>query len=105
MLTSYERFLRGERKLIRNNQNKEVTITKKGLSDAVLHNHMRDLRTLFNAAKTKYNDEELGIVRIPHYPFKKYKIGSPPLTRKRNLESSVILSWLVPKPNRKAGPN
>lgn len=97
MLTNYERFLRGERELIRNNQNKDVTITKKGLSDAGLHNHMRDLRTLFNAARDKYNDEELGIVRIPHYPFKKYKIGSPPLTRKRNLESSVILKLIGTK--------
>jgi hypothetical protein len=38
---------------------------------------MRDLRTLFNAPKGKYNDDDLGIIRIPHYPFKKYKIGTP----------------------------
>jgi integrase len=101
MLTSYEHFLRGERELIRNNQNKDVTINKKGLSDAGLYNHMRDLRTLFNAARAKYNDEELGIVRVPHYPFKKYKIGSPPLTRKRNLESGLILRLI----NTKTEPN
>jgi integrase len=45
---------------------------------------MRDLRTLFNAACGKFNNEDLGIHRIKHYPFKKYKVGSAPLTRKRN---------------------
>lgn len=63
-------------------QTKEKTID--GLSDSGLHNHMRDLRTLFNAAFNKYNNEELGIYKIKHYPFKKYKVGSAPLTRKRN---------------------
>jgi hypothetical protein len=43
---------------------------------------MRDLRTLFNAAREKYNDEDLGIVKIPHYPFKKYKVGTPPQQQK-----------------------
>ena len=105
MLTNYERFLRGEREQIRTNQlNKEVTLTKKGIGDAGLYNHMRDLRTLFNAARAKYNDEELGIVRIPHYPFKKYKIGSPPLTKKRNLESGVILKLIntITEPDSRA---
>lgn len=39
---------------------------------------MRDLRTLFNAAKNRYNEEDIGIFRIKHYPFKKYKVGTPP---------------------------
>jgi integrase len=86
MLISYERFLRSERTMERPNGQKSVTTTKtvKGVSDSGLHNHMRDLRTLFNAARNKYNNEDLGIYRIKHYPFKKYKIGSPPLTKKRN---------------------
>ena len=96
MLAKYERFLRGERKLVRVNQlNKEVTTIKKGISDAGLYNYMRDLRTLFNAARAKYNDEELGIVRIPHYPFKKYKVGTPPATAHRNLGSNTILTLIT----------
>jgi integrase len=95
MLTRYERYLTSERELKRINQlGKEVTTVKKGLGSSGLYNHMRDLRTLFNAARTKYNDEELGIVRIPHYPFKKYKIGSPPITGKRNLDTGVILKLI-----------
>ena len=86
MLISYERFLRSERTMERPNGQKSITTTKtvKGVSDSGLHNHMRDLRTLFNAARNKYNNDDLGIYRIKHYPFKKYKIGSPPLTKKRN---------------------
>lgn len=92
MLKNYERYLLSERILVRINQlNKKVTTTKKGISEACLYNHMRDLRTLFNAARAKFNDEEIGIIRIPHYPFKKYKVGSPPATANRNIEKSVIL--------------
>jgi len=86
MLIQYERYLRGERVLKRTNQlGKLITTIESGLSDSGLHNHMRDLRTLFNAACKTYNDEDLGIIRIKHYPFRKYKIGSAPLTRKRNV--------------------
>lgn len=86
MLFSYERFLRSERTIIRTNQlNQSITTIHKGLSDGGLHNHMRDLRTLFNAACAHYNNEDLGLYKIKHYPFKKYKIGSTPLTPKRNI--------------------
>ncbi|AMR32731.1 recombinase [Mucilaginibacter sp. PAMC 26640] len=85
MLHAYERYLRSEREMIRVNQlGKEVRTKEKGLSDSGVHNHMRDLRTLFNAARTVYNDEDLGIVKIKHYPFNKYKVGSAPLTRSRS---------------------
>jgi len=86
MLVSYEHFLRGERTMSRETGQKggaKETIHK-GLSDSGLYNHMRDLRTLFNAARNLYNNEDLGIYKIKHYPFNKYKVGSPPLTKKRN---------------------
>jgi integrase len=85
MLCDYEKFLKREREQVRVNQLKrEVRTTEPGLSQSGLHNHMRDLRTLFNAASKVYNNEDLGIFRIKHYPFKKYKVGTPPLTKKRN---------------------
>jgi len=91
MLYQYEKFLRGERTLKRTNQlGKTITTTENGLSDSGLHNHMRDLRTLFNAACKLYNDEDLGIFKIKHYPFKKYKIGSAPLTRKCNITIAEV---------------
>lgn len=84
-LIKYESHLTSERTLIRNNHgDREVTSVKKGVSDAGLHNHMRDLRLLFNEARNYYNDEDMGIIRIPHYPFKKYKVGTAPLTEHRD---------------------
>ena len=91
MLRSYERYLRSERTLVRESHKKTFTITSPGLSDGGLHNHMRDLRGLFNVARSHYNDEDLGIIRIPHYPFKKYKIIDRPETAKRNLTVYDIL--------------
>ncbi|MGZ3766750.1 MAG: site-specific integrase [Mucilaginibacter sp.] len=92
MLRSYERFLRSKRTIKRNNQlNKEVTTENDAITDSGLYNYMRDLRTLFNAAREKYNDEDLGIIRIPHYPFNKYKVGSPPATKKRNISAKLII--------------
>ncbi|MFD2742353.1 MULTISPECIES: site-specific integrase [Sphingobacterium] len=92
MLASYEKYLRSERMITRFNQNGTTVVTKnKGLSNSGLHNHMRDLRTLFNAARDLYNNEDLGIYRIKHYPFKKYKIGSAPLTKKRNHTIGQVL--------------
>lgn len=94
MLVAYERHLQSERTMTRYNQlGKAITTTKKDLKDSGLHNHMRDLRTLFNAARELYNNEDLRLYRIKHYPFKKYKVGSPPLTKNRNntLEQVLII--------------
>jgi hypothetical protein len=68
-----------------------VITESESVSDAALYCYMRDLRTLFNAAREKYNNDDLGIIRIPHYPFGKYKVGSPPLTKKRNISAKLII--------------
>ncbi|PYF68413.1 site-specific integrase [Pedobacter nutrimenti] len=106
MLLSYERYLRSERTLVRPSGQKNITkqTKSKGLADSGLYNHMRDLRTLFNAARNMYNNEDLGIYRVKHYPFKKYKIGSAPLTKKRNntLEQITTIRDCVTTPNSRA---
>lgn len=105
MLKSYERFLRSERIMKRVNQLGKVIQTKeKGLSESGLHNHMRDLRTLFNAARDHYNNDDLGLYKIKHYPFKKYKLGSAPLTKKRNItiEQVKLIRDCNPIPNSRA---
>lgn len=84
-LIKYESFLSKPRKCIRNNHSGHIIeYSLKGVKEAGLHTHMRDLRLLFNAARNHFNDEDLGIMRIMHYPFKKYKIGSAPVTEHRN---------------------
>lgn len=91
-LIKYEAHLTSERTLIRNNHgDREVRSVKKGVSEAGLHNHMRDLRLLFNEARNYYNDEDLAIIRIPHYPFKKYKVGTAPLTEHRDRPIDEII--------------
>lgn len=89
-LFDYERYLKSSRKLTRLNQGKNHDYTKLGLGKAGLHNHMRDLRLLFNACRNKYNDEDSGVIQIKHYPFKKYKVGSAPKTQSRALEIDQI---------------
>jgi integrase len=90
-LPNYEKYLRKTRKFKRKNQfGKEIDYVSKGLSDSGLHNHMRDLRTLFNAARDKYNDEDRGLIRIKHYPFKKHKVLDAPMTPKRALTIEQI---------------
>jgi len=92
MLPDYERYLRKERKFKRKNQfGKDVNYVSKGLSDSGLHNHMRDLRTLFNAARDRFNDEDRGLIRIKHYPFKKHKVIEAPMTAKRALSVEQIV--------------
>ncbi|WP_183580677.1 phage integrase SAM-like domain-containing protein [Mucilaginibacter sp. X5P1] len=86
MLFAYDSYLRTGRIMKRKNHSGlEVIIKKTGLSDNGLHSHMKDLRTLFNAARARYNNEDLGIYQIEHNPFKKYKVGPSPLTKKRNI--------------------
>lgn len=93
MLVKYEAFLRSERDIIRLNQfQREVTRTMPGLSDNGLHNHMRDLRILFNAIRNFYNDEDLGLTIVKHYPFKKYKLVRPTENKKPKLTVKQVMA-------------
>ncbi len=47
-------------------------LKKRGVKNGV-DNYMRAFRLLFKAGIDKYNDEDRAIIRIPHYPFKKFK--------------------------------
>ena len=49
-----------------------IFLKAKGVKNAV-NNYMREFRVIFNAARTKYNDEDRGMIRIPNYPFKNFK--------------------------------
>lgn len=47
---------------------------RKPMSAGGINTYMRSFRALHNKMKDHYNDEELGIIRIPRSPFKTYKI-------------------------------
>lgn len=61
------------------------------MSDAGVHNHLRDLRVLFRAAMKFYNKPRIGDNPIPYCPFDNYRIVDAPETRKRNLSVEQIL--------------
>lgn len=63
---------------------------RRGVTAAGLHSEMRDLRAIFIGAKEFYNDDERGILRILHNPFKKYHVPAVPMTAKRNLSLDQI---------------
>ncbi|MDB5285425.1 MAG: recombinase [Mucilaginibacter sp.] len=89
-LTSYVNYLKSERTIIRNNQfKKPVTTTHPGMGNGA-QTYLTNIRTLFNAARFKYNDEDEGIILIPHYPFRKYKLEKKKLAKKRNVKPSII---------------
>lgn len=97
-LLDYEEHLKRPRVFMRmGGGGKEYQQQQAGLSRGGLTNHMRDLRNLFKRAMEHFNDEDLGIVRVAHYPFKKYKVGQYPLTenRSRDIYEFVLLRDLV----------
>lgn len=99
MLSDWEHYLKKERTMVRLNQfNEPITTVQKPLADASIHNYMRDLRSLFNHARKKYNKKSLGIIKIAHYPFDEYTIVEAPQTRKRNTDVDTILTIRDSKP-------
>jgi integrase len=74
-----------------------------GLTDNGVHCHFPDLRVLFNNIKNHYNDEDLGLVIVKHYPFKKYKVKRYKPRRKKKLTIAQVCSirdLIVPRNTR-----
>lgn len=85
-LIEFEEYLRG----------------KEGIGSRGLEKHLGAIRAIFNFARNEYNDEDLGEIRIPHYPFSKYKIPKSDIPEKRSLDIYKILSimsyeYTIPK--------
>jgi hypothetical protein len=97
-LAGFEKFLKIERTIIRKNQlGNPVTTEQKPVSDSTIAGYMTDIRTLFNEALNRYNDDENGIIRIHHYPFRRYSLPQLTPTRKRNLPGNGILKIIEAK--------
>lgn len=52
--------------------------------------NMASLRSLFNQARLEYNDEDMGLIKIAHYPFNSYKIPKAEASRKKSLNIETI---------------
>lgn len=61
---------------------------KKGGRAASLY--LSNIRALHNMAKAEFNDEDVGIIRIPQSPFAKFKMPRTPITPKRAIELDVM---------------
>jgi hypothetical protein len=91
-LDAFVRFLKSDRKVIRRDKLKEpYTVEVKGVSDASIHNYLRDFSGFFSAARTYYNKPSLGITLITYNPFSEYKILDAPETRKRNITIQQVI--------------
>jgi integrase len=62
------------------------------------------LRAIINRAKAEYNDEDLGLIRIPLSPFKKIKLPKVEQNRKRALEL-IKLQQLINLPYKNVNHN
>lgn len=56
----------------------------------IIRSNISALKYLYNQAKMKYNDDELGNIRIPWSPFTKIKTPTKEITRKRALPPYII---------------
>ena len=51
----------------------EAYLRSRGVENGII-NYMVIFRSLFNKAREHYNDEDSGVIIIPHYPFRRYKM-------------------------------
>ena len=75
MLTVYEAWLRDE-----------------GIAPGTITQYLTLLRSAHNAARLRYNDEDVGIVRIPRTPFARYKIPAAPAPVARGIGLDILQS-------------
>ena len=91
ILHEYQLYLLNPRTIIRQNQHgKDVTYNKPACISAGVHDYMGNIRTLFNAAKKEFNDDDKGEMRIVHNPFTNYEIPPKKNARHRNLDIKTV---------------
>ena len=70
-------------------------LSNRVLGDRALSLYPGYIRALHNLAKKEYNDEEMGIIRIPWSPLQKYHVKKPTPAKKRNLSAEMIRKILT----------
>jgi len=75
-------------------------LKSKGVKNGV-DNYIRAMRRIFREGQTRFNDEDRGLIRIPHYPFKKLKYEKPVFKTKENvLTVEELQQFINYKPQR-----
>lgn len=85
LLKDYEDWLRTT-----NRKSKKANKVKSGLSENSINSYMGALSIIFNAAKKKYNDYDVGDILIKNDPFKVYSPPRIETTSKRAVERETI---------------
>jgi integrase len=88
-LERFEEYITSEPVQNPKRKNKESVQEKKKKGRAV-SSYMENLRHIHNRAKWEYNDEDLGIIRIPLSPFAKYKVKKAPAPKPRPISTETI---------------
>lgn len=52
--------------------------------------YMSCIRAIHNRLKSHYNNEDIGLIRVPSSPFSKYKVPKEQATRKRAIDAEII---------------
>lgn len=88
MLSDFERFLRNEPSQRGQNRKSGGEEVAKGSRAVSLY--MGIIRATHNRAKNEFNDEEIGLIRIPRSPFAKYAIPAEEMPRKRAITTECL---------------
>lgn len=72
------------------NRKSEKGYIPKSKGSRAMSFYLTRIKTIYNRAKSDYNDEDLGLIRIKGDPFKGIRIGQPPVTAKRAVSREVI---------------
>ena len=91
-LERFEIWLRRHKERVEKKNKGKISYDEiwKECDNTTINLYMRNIRALFNMARSKYNDEDTGDIRIKHYPFKKYKIPEANESQNRNIEVEYI---------------
>lgn len=89
-LTGFEQFIEAEPVLTHSRKGaiRQLHKTKKG--GRAISSYLACVRHIHNLAKQEFNDEELGVIRIPQSPFKTYKVKQPPKVKKRAVSPDIL---------------
>lgn len=91
-LNQFAAYLQTERKVKRPGRGGTMqTMTLRALNSQSLYTMIKEFRTLFNACRLYYNDEDSGRILIPNYPFKRFKF---PKVAQSGSEKAISLEEL-----------
>lgn len=70
----------------------ESWLRDEGIAPGTITQYMTLLRSAHNAARQRYNDEDVDVVRIRRTPFNRYKIPSAPAPKARGIDLATLQS-------------